>query len=111
MKFLLDHDVPDETAQSLHYWGHDALLLRTVLPVMTPDEQVFAWAQAQGRIIVSCNRNHFLALARLAVERGRYFTGLIILVRRRTRQMECAHLLTLLRRAGETGLAGNINFA
>ena len=111
MKFLLDHDVPDEVAQSLRHWGHDPQRLRDVLPVTTPDEQVFAWAQSRERVIVSCNRNHFLWLARQAVERGQNFAGLIILVRRRARQMECAHLLTLLRRAGETGLTGNINFA
>ena len=34
-----------------------------------------------------------------------------ILIRRRTRQAECAHLLSLLRRADETGLIGNINLA
>jgi hypothetical protein len=39
------------------------------------------------------------------------FHGLIILIRRRTRQEECAHLLALLRRAGETGVARNINLA
>jgi hypothetical protein len=36
---------------------------------------------------------------------------LIVLIRRRSRQAECAHLLTLLRGAGGDGLAGNVNFA
>jgi len=85
--------------------------LRDALPVTATDEQVFAWAQNQGRVIVSCNRNHFLALARQAVAQERRFAGLIVLIRRRTRQAECGHLLTLLRRAGESGLDGNINFA
>ena len=62
-------------------------------------------------MILSCNRDHFLALARQAVDRNQPFAGLIILMRRRTRQAECAHLLALLRRAGEPGLEGNINFA
>jgi hypothetical protein len=36
---------------------------------------------------------------------------LIILIRRSTRQAECAHLLALLRKAGESGIQGNINLA
>jgi len=111
LKFLLDHDVPEEVAQLLVYWGHDLQKLRDALPITTPDEAVFAHAQTNGRVIVSCNRNHFLALAQRAVEQGQSFPGLIILIRRRTRQSECAHLLTLLRRAGAAGLTGNINFA
>jgi hypothetical protein len=36
---------------------------------------------------------------------------LIIVIRRETRHLECAHVLTLIARAGESGLAENINFA
>jgi hypothetical protein len=85
--------------------------LREVLPVRAADEMVFEFAQREQRILISCHRNHFLKLAREAVEKENSFAGLIILIRRRTRQAECAHLLTLLRRAGETGLTGNINLA
>ena len=111
MKFFLDHDVPDEVEQLLRFWKHDTQRLRDVLPVTAPDEKVFEFAQAQQRIIISCNRNHFLKLAREAFSKEQPFAGLIILIRRRTRQAECAHLLSLLRRAGKTGLAGNINLA
>jgi predicted nuclease of predicted toxin-antitoxin system len=111
LKFLLDHDVPEEVAQLLSYWGHDLQKLRDALPITTPDEAVLAHARANGRVIVSCNRNHFLALAQRAAEQHQSFPGLIILIRRRTRQAECAHLFALLRRAGEAGLAANINFA
>ena len=111
MRFLLDHDVPDEAAQLLRYWGHDVEKLRDALPITSTDEAVFAYGQSSGRVIVTCNRDHFLGLARQAVERCQPLAGLIVLIRRRTRQAECAHLLSLLRRAGETGIAGNINFA
>jgi hypothetical protein len=37
--------------------------------------------------------------------------GLIVLIRRRSRQAECGNLLTLLRQAGESGILCNINFA
>ena len=109
MKLLLDHDVPDEVEQLLRYWKHDVQRLREALPVRTTDVVFFEFAQREQRIIISCNRNHFLKLAHEAA--GNPFAGLIILIRRRTRQAECAHLLSLLRRAGETGLTGNINLA
>jgi hypothetical protein len=57
--------------------------------------------------MVTCNRNDFLALA---AHNSRH-SGLIILIRRRSRQIECAKLAVLLRRAGEVGIAGNVNFA
>jgi predicted nuclease of predicted toxin-antitoxin system len=111
MKFLLDHDVPDEVEQLLRYWKHEVRRLREVLPVTAADVAVFEWAQREQRIIISCNRNHFLELARQAVSKDQPFAGLIILIRRRTRQSECAHLLSLLRRAGDSGVSGNVNLA
>jgi hypothetical protein len=111
VKFPLDHDVPDEVELLLRHWKHDPQRLRNVLPITTSDEKVFAFAQAREQIIISCNRNHFLKLAREALSQKHPFAGLIILIRRRTRQAECAHLLSLLRRADETGLIGNINLA
>lgn len=113
MKFLLDHDVPDAVARLLRHWGHGAVLLREALPTTASDEEVFTHAQSLWLPIISCNRNHFLALAQAAVKAQppRPFAGLIVLVRRRTRQAECAHLLSLLRQAGDGGIIGNINFA
>jgi hypothetical protein len=111
VKFLLDHDVPGEVAHLLRHWGHDVVALRHVLPITTPDEDVFRYSQVEGRLVISCNRAHFLGLAEQAVNAGQLFPGLIVLIRRRSRQAECAHLLQLLRRAEETGLANNINFA
>jgi predicted nuclease of predicted toxin-antitoxin system len=111
MKFLLDHDVPDEVGQLLRYWMHEAQRVREVLPATAADQAIFEFAQRERLIIISCNRNHFLNLAREAVSRDQAFAGLIILIRRRTRQSECAHLLSLLRRAGESGVSGNVNLA
>jgi predicted nuclease of predicted toxin-antitoxin system len=113
LRFLLDHDVPDTVAHLLRHWGHEPIRLRETLPVTASDEEVFAHAQSLLLAIISCNRNHFLTLAQAAVaaQPPRPFAGLIVLVRRRTRQAECAHLLSLLRRAGENGITGNINFA
>ena len=91
------------------HWKHDAQRLREILPISSPDEVVFEFAQREQRLIITCNRNHFLNLAREAVEKAQPFAVLIIIIRRRTRQAECAHVLSLPRRAGETGLTGNIN--
>ena len=107
MKLLLDHDVPNDAAMMLRHHGHEVVCLRHLLPATTPDADVWRRAGADARVMVSCNRAHFLALA-AATENH---PGLIVLIRRRTRQAECAHLLALLRRAGESGLAGNVNFA
>lgn len=113
MRFLLDEDVPDEIAQVLKHLGHEVTRARDALPVEADDAKVFDFAQTQGLVVISCNRDHFLALARTAFESqpARPFHGLIVLIRRRSRQAECAHLLSLLRRAGESGVSGNINFA
>lgn len=113
MKFLLDHDVPDAAARLLQHWGHEPIRLRKALPITASDEDVFAHAQSLSLPIISCNRNHFLALAQAAVaaQPPQPFAGLIILIRRRTRQAKCAHLFSLLRQAGEDGIIGNINFS
>lgn len=70
------------------------------------DSEALAYAAAHGLFVITCNRDDFL---QLALEQPN--PGVIILIRRDTRQIKCAHLLTLLDRAGESGLAGNINFA
>ena len=106
MTFLLDHDVPIEAARLLRREGHTAVRIVECLPVTTPDADVFAHAKAQRWLTITCNRRDFLPLA----EAGPH-PVLILLIRRKTRQAECAHLLRLLRNAGESGLAGNVNFA
>ena len=111
MRFLLDHDVPAEVGHLLRHWGHETVLLKEVLPTTAPDEEVFQQAQSEGFNIITCNRDHFLALAEQAIQAKAAFSGLVVLIRRRSRQSECAHLLKLIRQAGESGLSGNINFA
>jgi len=105
--FFLDQDIPEEIALLLRYWGHTVTVLRDVLPITTPDADAFAYARTHGLIMVTCNRDDFLALAAEHQEHP----GLVILIRRRTRQAECGKMLTLLQRAGESGLRGNVNFA
>ena len=106
MKFLLDHDVPTEAARVLCQGGHEVVELRNALPRDTPDAEVFRYARLNRLLLVTCNRDDFLALA---AQEPTF--GLIILVRRRSRMAECGELLRLIDRAGEAGLTGNINYA
>jgi len=70
------------------------------------DLSALRYAVNKGMVVITCNRGDFLRLAETESH-----VGIIILVRRRTRVAECAGVLRLLERAGESGIANNINFA
>jgi predicted nuclease of predicted toxin-antitoxin system len=106
VKFFLDHDVPAAVKDALERHEHEVIRLVDLLPRTAPDEDAFVAAQRNQCVMISCNRDDFLKLA----ARGPHF-GLIILIRRRSPQAECTNLLRLIRKAGEQGLRGNINFA
>ncbi len=106
MNFLLDHDVPVEAARLLRRVGHGVSRLIEVLPVTALVPDLFDHVRTNGLVTVTCNRKDFLPLAAAGPH-----PRLIILIRRKTRQSECAHLLQLLRKAGDTGIRGNVNFA
>lgn len=106
MNFLLDHDVPDDVIYSLVALGHTVLKLRDIVPVTTPDAEVLRTATERNCILITCNRDDFLALARNSPH-----AGIVILVRRRSRALERAALVQLLDNAGESGMHGNVNFA
>lgn len=106
MKFLLDQDVPDDAAFSLEALGHVVVKLREVLPVITPDDEVLRFAGERNCILITCNRDDFLAAAKRVAHHG-----IIILIRRKSRALERAALVRLLDSAGESGLSDNINFA
>ncbi len=106
MRFFLDHDVPGEVARVLRHEGYEVTELREVLAVRATDVEVFNYVREHGLMLITCNRDDFLSLAAQQSN-----PGIIILVRRRSRHVECAHLLALLKRAGESGLIHNVNFA
>ena len=106
MKFFLDHDVPVAVKDILERHGHEVTRVTDVLPRDSADEFIFAAAQQNWSVMITCNRNDFLALAKKAPH-----NGLIILIRRRSARLECTNLLRLIRQAGPQGLDGNINFA
>jgi predicted nuclease of predicted toxin-antitoxin system len=106
VKFLLDHDVPVGVLGVLRREGHEARRTTDILGAGAADLEIIRCAVRRRAIIITCNRDHFLALAK-----SNDHAGIIVLVRRRSRVAEAARLLALLRRAGENGIAGNLNFA
>ena len=106
MKFLLDHDVPDDLSYLLEELTHQVVLLRTVLPEDASDESVLQFAHDNNCVLLTCNRDDFLQLAK-----HKPHHGIIVVIRRRTRAAERAALFRLLDNAGKAGLKGNINFA
>ena len=106
MKFLFDHDVPEDLTYLLQELGHDVVRLRDVLQQEAADSIVLQFAHEHGCVLVTCNRDDFVELARRQPHHG-----MIVIVRRRTRAAERAALFRLLESAGETGLKNNINFA
>lgn len=106
MKFLFDHDVPDEMSFSLVTLGHEVVHLREILPATSTDEEVLRAAGARGFVLITCNRDDFIE----AAGRVRH-AGIIVLIRRRSRALERAALVRLLDKAGEVGIRENINFA
>ena len=63
MKFLLDHDVAAAVRDALDRHGHEAMQLTDLLPRNAPDDVVFATAQSNQCVMITCNRNDFLKLA------------------------------------------------
>jgi predicted nuclease of predicted toxin-antitoxin system len=106
VRFLLDHDVPEDLSYLLRHLGHTVTVLRHVLPRDASDETVLDFARDHGHVLLTCNRDDFLRLAN-----HQPHGGIIVVVRRRTRAAERAALFRLLERAGETGILNNVNFA
>jgi predicted nuclease of predicted toxin-antitoxin system len=106
MKFSLDHDDPDVAGRVLAGSGHAVTLLRQVAGTTITDAEVLKMAKERSEVLVTCNRDDFLELARTEAH-----GGIVILIRRRSRASENGKLLALIAKAGESGIVGNINFA
>jgi hypothetical protein len=106
VKFLPDHDVPDDVAFSLEALGHVVVKLRDVLRPTAPDGEVLRLAGERDCVRVTCNRDDFLVVAGRVAHHG-----ILILIRRKFRALERAALVRLLDSAGELGINDNINFA
>ena len=106
MKFLLDHDVPDDLTYLLHELGHDVVRLRDVLPTESSDSDVLRFALERGCLLVTCNRDDFVALAE-----GQSHLGIIVVVRRKTRAENVRRCFDFFSARATPALTNNINFA
>jgi predicted nuclease of predicted toxin-antitoxin system len=79
---------------------------REALSREASDAAVLDYGLRHDLVVITCNRDDFLRLARVRPHRG-----IVIVIRRRSRAAERAALLRLLDRAGDEGLTDNINFA
>jgi len=95
VKFLLDHDVPEDLSYLLKQLGHEVTLLRKAVSNYASDETVLQFAHEHDSVLLTCNRDDFF---RLATAKPHH--GIVIIIRRRTRAAERAALLRLLERAG-----------
>ena len=84
----------------------EVVLLRDVLPVTADDATVLRYATERGYVVITCNREDFIAEAQNSAH-----AGIILVFRRKTRAAERAALIKLLDHAGDEGIIGNINFA
>jgi predicted nuclease of predicted toxin-antitoxin system len=104
--FLLDQDVPEDLTYLLRELDHEVLRVRDVLSPEATDAVVLRFANDNGHLLMTCNRDDFIKLAETQPHRG-----VIVIIRRKTRAAERAALLRLIERASESGLRDNINFA
>jgi len=53
VKFLLDHDVPDDLSYLLEQLGHEVTLLRKALPGDSSDEAILQFAYAADCVLLT----------------------------------------------------------
>jgi predicted nuclease of predicted toxin-antitoxin system len=82
------------------------LRLRDLIDPQTPDEEVLRYAAQNDYVLITFNRDDFLAAAKTISH-----AGLKVLIRRSSRVRERVALIRLLDKAGEDGIRQNVNFA
>lgn len=84
MKLLLDEMLSARIAGGLRRRGHDVMAV-VERPCLrgSPDPEIFEVAQREGRVVVTYNRDDFLALDRQFRQEGRDHHGLVVLNPRR----------------------------
>lgn len=93
-RFYLDEDVPLATATVGRGLGLDIVSAYDVGPVPRPDAAHLATAAADGRIVVTYNRNDFIECTRDAFAAGLPHAGVIILTHKLPREAaRVAHAL------------------
>jgi predicted nuclease of predicted toxin-antitoxin system len=81
VRFFLDEDLSDEAARIARNLGLDAHSVHEVGRRGLSDAEQFNYAIAEEMVMVTCNRDDYLALNNLHVETGRANCGLLIVSR------------------------------
>jgi len=95
VRFYLDEDVPHGAAAIGTELGLDIVAARDAQPSLPQDDPVhLSTAARDGRVMVTYNRNDFLAATREAFQTGSPHAGLLILTRKLPRDpARIAHAL------------------
>ncbi len=83
MKFYLDEDMSQAAAEALRSQSIEALSCHEAGNDGLTDNEQLAFAAAQGYMIVSYNRNDFLALGARWFSESKAFPGITILLEKR----------------------------
>jgi shikimate kinase len=78
MKFYLDEDLSPKIAGIMKRLGADAITAHEVAMTGAADEEQLDFAAAQGRCLVTRNRNDFILISRMYLDSSQTHCGVII---------------------------------
>ncbi len=96
MKLLLDEMYPALIAEELRRRGHDVISVHAAPGRGTPDEEVFEFARAEDRAIVSENVSDFRPLAEAVLAAGGSHAGVVFTTDKRWPRTDPGALITAL---------------
>lgn len=81
MRFLLDEDIPPKAAQAARGLDLDVVSVHELARMGLSDERQLEFAASERRILVTRNRDDFIALTRIFYATGRAHAGILIVTR------------------------------
>lgn len=97
MRFLLDEDLPPMAAEAARGLDLDVVSVHEWARTGPSDEQQLAFSATERRILVTRNRDDFIALTRTFYATGRAHAGILIVTRKHPnhRPATIAHALMM----------------
>ena len=77
-RFFTDEDMHAAVAPSLRQAGFAATSTPEAGRLAEPDEEQLSWAAAQGRVLVTFNTGHFVALHTQWLQQGKHHAGIAV---------------------------------
>jgi hypothetical protein len=107
VKLLLDEQISGKVAQRLRKQGIDAVAVAEEVSLRgLSDPDVFEIAQAQGRAVITYNRDDFEAIVRECAGQGREHHGLVVVHPVRFPSRDFARIANALKRLAEGDALG-----